>query len=937
MAAACRGQGVHKPVSTYQFQLFRSQFLPRLCLRHFRTLRRDAEPVCTDSANKNPFLHQHPTPNSFYREFSTAREDPSYKKENSTALTQSMLQITTTKLTALSQQQQRYETKKYLILKGTASKSQLWEKVKALLDGYEEYNVPVPRSISAGNVRRFLEQSRHDQSVSPSLLREWQIILEQALDTPSRKHEHASLFGELVMEWLGKTRESPTSSLPGEDTDPSEHTGRKEMYDQRKEWESIVFADDSKPDPTAIEAYLTSMFYSSSQAKKLTRSPLDRLRGQMQSFVLGTFDINILKTCIAAVLKAGSLSYTKRKTLSEFLGNSAILREMVDVLNMHIDDLDSWSWGDEAVSVDLRRALNGKYRVYMDEEMLQALLLHFVGIQWAVHLRTAFYGFFNSEAWKQSPRNSMDARARQTRQFYLDGRQNSWIVRSERHERYKREYFLLQLPASFNVSTGDKYNDTSYKAHDKSKSPMATKQSLLHLISTEALIHTRLYGSFTILKSDFRWFGPSLPHAAILTVLRFFGVPDRWLNFFEKFLGAPIKFAMDGRDAQTRTRQCGVPIQHQLSDAMSEAVLFCMDFAVNRSTESNLYRLHDDIWFWGDKDATIKAWKAIQDFASAMGLHLNDEKTGAVELSGDPVTAHEFGPSDELPSGPITWGFLKMGTSGKWAIDDAQVDTHIEELKVQLEACKSIFSWVQAWNVYVARFISNNFGEPAICMGRPHIDMVMEAFKRIQSRLFAADGLTGVSALGHLKAKLNARFGIEDAPDGFFYFPTKLGGLGLLNPLIPLFNVYEQSLKDPKTPVQVAIEAEEARYERVKKDWDDGTLFPQHHGRSDEPFMSLKEYTQYLEETSADLYQAYKRLMEVPSKTAIRFTPDVANAVLALPSILKKGWGSNEEWVVQLYGPEIIRRYGGLAMGDQQLLPIGLVDMLRKEKIRWLG
>lgn len=34
---------------------------------------------------------------------------------------------------------------------------------------------------------------------------------------------------------------------------------------------------------------------------------------------------------------------------------------MSDVLNMEIDGLDSWNWGDEAIPLEIRRALNGKY------------------------------------------------------------------------------------------------------------------------------------------------------------------------------------------------------------------------------------------------------------------------------------------------------------------------------------------------------------------------------------------------------------------------------------------------------------------------------------------------------------------------------------------------------------------------------------------------
>jgi len=183
-------------------------------------------------------------------------------------------------------------------------------------------------------------------------------------------------------------------------------------------------------------------------------------------FDLGTLDVDSFKTCISGVLKIDLLSDAKRKTVSEFLGSPMILREMLDVLNMQIEALESWSWGNEGISVDVRRALNGKYRVYMDEEILQALLLYFVGMKWAVHLKTAFLAFFESGAWKQSTRQSMNRQARQRRRDFLSPEwstpQDEWStpqdvqdVRNERRDRYKRDYFLLQLPSSFVTLTNN--------------------------------------------------------------------------------------------------------------------------------------------------------------------------------------------------------------------------------------------------------------------------------------------------------------------------------------------------------------------------------------------------------------------------------------------------------------------------------------------------
>ena len=861
----------------------------------------------------------------------------SHVLETSTALTQSMHHITNVKLNALSTQQQSYEANKQRILDAAASQSTPAGRVKVLLDAFEAHDFENPVNVSKANVRRFLEQSRHDPSVPSALLKEWQTAFEQALEISSRKYEHASLFGRLVMEWLGSAGESPLGGVSNDSPDSLKHVGRKEMYDQRREWESIVFAEGSTSDPIAIKTYLTGIFGSTSKAKGMKKEPLDALRENMRSFKLGGFDTLALQACMTGMKNVDLLSEEKRKALDDLRNNSTILHEMADVLNMQIDALESWSWGEEGIPVSVRRALNGKYRIYMDEEILQALLLHFIGMKWATHFRTVFGAFFHSGAWKQSSDNSLDGLARRRRQRFL-GQEHGCerSVRNERRERYYNDYFLSQLPKTFKDNTDD-YGEGS--ANDDSKSPMATKQSLLHLITAELQLNARLNRSVTVFQSDFKWFGPSLSHTTVLSVLHFFDVPEKWLKFFEKFLKAPVKFVQDGPEAQIRIRQCGVPIQHRLSDAMGEAVLFCLDFAVNRSTESNLYRLHDDIWFWGSSHASGSAWKTLQEFSSVMGLTLNEEKTGAVNISGNAAVPRETSFSNKL--GEVRWGFLKLGSSGKWTIDEDQVETHIRELQQQLKACKSILAWVQAWNVYVARFISNNFGEPANCLGRPHVDMVIEAFRKIQRGLFADIDLPADNVGEYLKVELAARFAVDHIPDGFFYFPLELGGLGMRNPLIPLFLVREESLGDPMVKFDEALELEEADYYRAKQSYEDGTAVsrPLHAtADDDEPFMSLEEYSRHREETSTHLHQAYTDLLSPPRDAIVETTPDISNAVQKPnPDPAAQGQTPYERWVLQLYGADIMRTYGGLALGEKKSLPIGLAGMLRSEKMRWQG
>jgi hypothetical protein len=301
--------------------------------------------------------------------------------------------------------------------------------------------------------------------------------------------------------------------------------------------------------------------------------------------------------------------------------------------------------------------------------------------------------------------------------------------------------------------------DEEYDDEDeyKPESSMATKQFLLHLLSTEILVNTRLHGEFTCIHSEFNYWSPSLPHSTIYAVLSFFGMSGKWLGFFRQFLEAPLKFVQDGVSAETRARKRGVPGAHALSAVCGEVILFCLDYAVNQHTDgAQLHRMHDDFWVWSPSHNTVvKAWQAITNFADTMGVSLDERKTGTVRILGGKEIPGKIDPS--LPRGEIRWGFLQLHpASGRFVIDQAMVDTHIEELQRQLqEKDKSIFSWIQAWNTYAGTFFKTNFGRPANCFGREHIDLVLETMTRIQKAIFSNSNV-----VEYLKNTLQSRFGM---------------------------------------------------------------------------------------------------------------------------------------------------------------------------------
>lgn len=903
------------------------------------------------------------------------------------ALPQTLKSITATKISELSKQRALFDQRKTEILAVANAAPDLRTHAQALLDGIsrlkgypkdsldkddldldadssDEESEDTLTSRGVGrlqpadhtNIRRFLLQSRHDPSISQAALQDRITQLEKELRYLEIKHEHGAFYSKLVTEWLSELDGSinPTVDEPkSTDSDSDfENVGRAEMHEQRATWESLVFTAATNVNEDAIRSYLNDLFTQT----KLSQQALKDLRASIQSF--GTelsskgewLDVDELKWVSSALLKTDLLSDEKTAILKEFMRNKEVAQEVADVLNMRIASLESWTWTGDAdgIPVEMRRQLNGKYRVFMDEDLLDALLLQYIGTKWAVKLRKVFEKFLRSNAWK-TLQEDIPEDHKEMRKYFLgrDANSDSGKLNEIRRKTYSDEYFMSQLP----TSTAEGAREYDYSG-SKQKNALDTKHSLLHLLITESIIHKHQRGDFTAVRSDFEWFGPSMPHATMLTVLKFFGVSDLWIKFFVVFLEAPLKFSHDGAEGSIHIRKRGLPMSHTLGDCFGEAVLFCMDYAVNQATDGAfLYRLHDDFWFWGAENTCVKAWQAMEQFSQVMGLKFNTEKTGTVKM-GLGVTPTE----SVLPIGDIRWGFLVLDAQQeRFIIDQAQVDQHIEELSRQLSSCKSLFAWVQAWNSYFGRFFTNNFAKPAICFGRDHIDMAISTLSRIESTLFnktsgdktPSDQINGVTA--YLRTVIADRFDIRDLPDGFFYYPIELGGMGLLNPFIRLLAMRENIKQTPRKLLHKASLTDEKEYEaakeKFKKDGADvSSQFWSKWGGKSKPFMSLEEYTRYPETFSASLVDVYSQLTDVPSERSVALTWGFEREQYSLDKTsagsISAFWGGMSpywQWVAELYYEEMVRTYGTLAAVNREFMPLGVVKTLQEGRFRWQG
>lgn len=326
--------------------------------------------------------------------------------------------------------------------------------------------------------------------------------------------------------------------------------------------------------------------------------------------------------------------------------------------------------------------------------MLQAIFLHYIGVKWSVFFKRAFLDIYRQGAWKNS-RTQVSKTDRMRRQYFLGGywTQDRNTLETKRENTHRNRYFAHQLldyerqqievaegeeeaeyshhvqpskkrkmaqsaslcladeesvdddgeeeEMGFMLADDDGDNDDN-DASPGPKRPMEAKQDLLHLLSTDIIINTRLNGEVSCFRTVFESWNSLLPHQAVLEVLNFFGVSEKWKAFFTKFLKAPLKFMDDGPSVKPHLRQRGTPASHALSDMFGESVLFCLDFAVNQTTDGALlHRLYDDIWFWSkDYEKCVQAWDTLHRFTEVMG----------VEVGFSPPFVAELTPADESHS-----------------------------------------------------------------------------------------------------------------------------------------------------------------------------------------------------------------------------------------------------------------------------------------------
>ncbi|KAK5660818.1 hypothetical protein OQA88_12187 [Cercophora sp. LCS_1] len=899
-------------------------------------------------------------------------------------LSKTLQSITLTKIKELESRRNSYETRKRAFLEKADAATDQRDRLECLLEAFKELYPGASKDRSLTNIERWLTQSRYDASIPATKLADFDEQLRAKLDIQSRKLDMAHLYSRLLTEWMDQPIADPLENLPTDDNDDAFEVvverQRQRLSELVDKFESVVF----KPLETSdaeIKKFLDDLFTDEESQKALEklRESVAEASKELWSET-APFNDESLTSCIKGLLTEDILSDEKQAILRDFLESEVAKAEIADVLNMRYSDLKQWHWdaGKDGIRVMPRAGLNGKYRIWADDDILQMIFVQYIGIKLCNIIKPTLKKFMSSVCVRSlDPDQVLSQDDQDRRRYFLQQYYYSTDTNNLEHERktaYMDTFFLSQLPSTetslfdgdhnYDGEDDSDSDDSSVQGVKKDGPPQkksGIKQKLLRQLTTELLVH-RLRGKTSdtkddigngvaLVQTDLQWYATGLPHSTIYTILEYVGFGEDWITFFRKYLEAPLNLdaASDDRPQQgPRIRKRGVPMAHASEKFTGELVLFFMDLAVNRQTGLLLYRLHDDIWLLGEPSQCAQAWTCMQSFAKTFGLDFNKSKTGSVYLPGREKRNTNI--AKALPEGTVTIGFLRLDAeSGKWGIDKKMVKAHLEQLERQLNNCKSVLSWVQTWNSCIGRFFSHTFGEPAFCFGREHVDEILETYSNMLKTLFPNGN--GGSVVKHLKTMIEKRFGVKDLPDAFIFLPEHLGGLGLRNPFVNLFLIRDQIKETPEDVIEGVLRRERERYLEDKKTFEANAetalrrrLRQVFSGAEDldevavkpeeiTTFMSLEEHTKFRERISRDFRDTYLKLISTPDIKDVALSKEVESGLDELEGFVSLD--SEKKWFLQLYSEELFDEFGGLSLVDKQFLPVGVLTMMRGKKVTW--
>ncbi|KAJ3365805.1 hypothetical protein GGF32_008203 [Allomyces javanicus] len=838
----------------------------------------------------------------------------------------------------------------------------------------------------------------HANPLAPaSAVQPWVDALKTEVQRGLARVKYADLFGKVLNEHAVFTSSAAPTDAHAEDervaVSDAAYAALKD--ETRAEFVSHAFTA-PEVDTAAFRSFLTDKLFAFPHAEQ--RRQWDDLVKDTANFAKKlegtTATADDVKHCIRGLIVADLFDENRAAALRAVEDNALVHGEIASVLNIMLSRIDEWAWPTAGVKLTLRRVINGRFRVFMEEDLVTAIFLQYIGVKWSVHFREMLSSKrFDSNSCLSKHETDLakgshldDSNVVDLR--WMTNRRNTSVQATRLGKLL--HYSLSSLPeamcyqaARAAVYSGESDDDSDDGEDGIGKSEKATvvesKQNLLHLITTEARYHARFHDEsmpFTVARTDFKWFGPSIVHENLLVLLEVLGMPTKWRTFMHKFLATPL--VLDN-ETTPRVRVGGVPICHMLSALFGELILFPLDYYLTRTTKVMAVRMFDDVWMWSSDPAEMqRAWTNMLEYASLAGLALNLDKSGSAVIharKGDAAAPVASFAPEPLPQSRVTWSSLVMHADATFRSDyENEVKSHALEAQARLAAAPTVLAWINVYNQY-ARFFARNLGAPAHVWGKAGIEQIKNALVQIHKGLFPETDGNVIAALAERLGRVDADVA-DSLLDGWVYWPLTMGGLEVYNPFVTIAGWIgtANSLEKRKELDQDFEGLDEsnrkqykealARHEKYFKDQmkkEADQLYRmggkaaadaiKKELRSDDglgslrsrmaPFPDLEAYVRRHHTKWRSWNDQYESMLDrIKAGSAGSTSVSLAGPLsrLAGDGPIKRKLQNMTwywSWIVAMYGDSILNMFGTLEFMPADSVPRAMVNALKKEKIKW--
>lgn len=876
----------------------------------------------------------------------------------------------------------------------------LRRQLDTLYEGVKDLQV-VQTHVHSGlsGVDELVEFAAADPWTTRRVLQQHAERILREIDQKRALWRHNKLLGALLLEALDETdraqKKAGGRSSGGDDAQPEPASDfaasggdagplmglTKEETQTRLE--SFFFAPAAVQEDDVHAFLATQVFHVRADAsKEKTKRAQDALsvarasmRAFSESFLARTVDSEDVLACVAAMLRdKASFSDDIVQFLEDVKSNKDMQVELAHVLTIQLSNMREFKWPEEGVTVEIKRGMNGRFRCFLQEDALTALLFQYIGLSWSVQMKEVLTKLLDSvrDEAKFDPGSIDSSRSTMAKRFCLSA-----------------------LPDSFESAGGAYGEDNDDTAKKLSKQDIVrlvlTEAHLAHALGVADSSNKRSSTSLTAVTTDLEFFGPSVCHDAVFACLRFLGVEDPMLAIFRTYVGIPLVFP--GYPSPKPMRR-GLSVGRMMTTFLSELLLFVMDYKVLAENNLSLYRMHDDIWFFdADENKVLRAWHEMNRVAGVLGLKFNEEKSGSlrIDIGGDagsssPASSTDAPPGIALPSRSIKWGLLMLRSDGTVQIAKEEVTAFATEMADRLSAAGSVLAWINVYNKYMG-FFQRNLGNASPVFGLSYVDAILETLKDIHLLVFPQ---TQGDVLASLNAKIAANHpefvadSTPSLPAAWVHWSMELGGLGLVNAFLAVWSLKEPMFEhlqthhsstgtiwpkerkhwewrrpfetsfqvDVKEPFDLFAESVEAKgvkwaksanrqqqfmYLKTTK-FTDAQRWDSNDKVAIDDSYSLRTFDEFLALVPrVRLGSVQSEFVALTGEVEAK-DPELSTAAQREASTLLQAAGvsgSYWKWVAFIYGEQLLSEFGSVSFFSRELLPAQLIQAIKTTAVSW--